>query len=676
MEAEGIIGKHDNNKRLTDDQVREIRLKFMDGIPNVEIMEEYKIAKKTTSNIKLMITHQHVIIEGYDVEEIKNKKRAKRKWYISNQTTSNWKVKGIIYRATNTVNGKMYIGQTVKTLQVRMVNHRSDAMGKVSKSNYHFHRAIRRYEFEAFEWEVIDEADNYEDLNEKEKYWIDYYDTFNNGYNMTVGGEGSNGYIITEEDTLKRIKSQGVKPFILFDTEGNIKGEYEVVKWVEKELEIPSGGIFSTLYNTAFSTTSYNGTTYSAIYTDDFTHLAMWERIYKINNPHKARGEDSAMAKLTEKQVLEIIDLILDGFSYKEISNKYDIHVNTISSIAKRENWSHVKLSIDIAKRLQELIERNREVYGHLSDEEVREMRLNFMDGATIEEMTQEYEMSEKAIRDIRDMCSYTHVVIEGYDVDFIKAIHMKVPPQMREEIREQLMQGELKQFEIANIYDVHTTTVERIRKEMVLEGIEPPSRIGKIIEKIKTYLLEGKLMNIEIAEKCGVHPQMVSNLKMKMISGGIVIKSPPRPLSSQTEQIRELLKRGVNAQEIADTFNMNVSNVYKKKRAMQKEGIIPPSRDMAKVAEKIRELILQGVTQRATAKATGASRKTVQKVKKRIQEEGIKLQSRDKDKIKEEVRELLKQGFVQKRVAEICGVSLATVEREKRKMRDEGIAI
>lgn len=58
------------------------------------------------------------------------------------------KINGIIYTATNTVNGKMYIGQTKSSLNVRINQHKSDMLKL--RDNTAFHKAIRKHFFEAF----------------------------------------------------------------------------------------------------------------------------------------------------------------------------------------------------------------------------------------------------------------------------------------------------------------------------------------------------------------------------------------------------------------------------------------------------------------------------------------------------------------------------------------------
>ena len=96
----------------------------------------------------------------------------------------------LIYKATSATTGKVYIGQTTQTLQERINQHNSHAYGH--QYNYHFHNAIRKYGTEDFNYEIIEDNITSSDiLNEREKYWIAYYDSYYNGYNSTMGGDGS-----------------------------------------------------------------------------------------------------------------------------------------------------------------------------------------------------------------------------------------------------------------------------------------------------------------------------------------------------------------------------------------------------------------------------------------------------------------------------------------------------
>lgn len=93
---------------------------------------------------------------------------------------------GIIYKWTNKINGKSYIGQTIDE-EGRKKDHIR------GKYKCYFHDAIKKYGIENFDYEVI-ESIKESKLSEREIYWINYYDTYNNGYNLTLGGEGTRGF--------------------------------------------------------------------------------------------------------------------------------------------------------------------------------------------------------------------------------------------------------------------------------------------------------------------------------------------------------------------------------------------------------------------------------------------------------------------------------------------------
>lgn len=106
-------------------------------------------------------------------------------------------MKGIIYKITNKVNGKSYIGQTRYTIEFRWKQHQH------KKDNTYFHNAIHKYGIENFNIEILEEC-NIEDLNNREIFYIAKYDTFKNGYNLTIGGDGNRRLLL--DDSYNEIK--------------------------------------------------------------------------------------------------------------------------------------------------------------------------------------------------------------------------------------------------------------------------------------------------------------------------------------------------------------------------------------------------------------------------------------------------------------------------------------
>lgn len=107
----------------------------------------------------------------------------------------------IIYKHTSKTSGKSYIGKTSKTIEKRLDEH-TYSVGK--GANSHFKNAIQKYGVEDFISEILEIDVEDENASEREIYWISYYDTYNNGYNMTLGGEGASGYKQTDEHKEKR----------------------------------------------------------------------------------------------------------------------------------------------------------------------------------------------------------------------------------------------------------------------------------------------------------------------------------------------------------------------------------------------------------------------------------------------------------------------------------------
>jgi group I intron endonuclease len=110
---------------------------------------------------------------------------------------------GIIYCATNTINGKRYIGLTIKGLSIRKLAHYSDARNNVDKS--YFHRAIRKCGENGFSWKIIDEHNDLKTLKMLERLHIARYESMDRdiGYNSTEGGDGLFGFKHSPESKLK-----------------------------------------------------------------------------------------------------------------------------------------------------------------------------------------------------------------------------------------------------------------------------------------------------------------------------------------------------------------------------------------------------------------------------------------------------------------------------------------
>ena len=199
--------------------------------------------------------------------------------------------KGIIYKYKSP-SGKVYIGKTIDSKK-RKREHLCNSKTLINK----FYSAVKKYGLDSFEYEVlfespllpIDELNLM--LNEKEKHFIQMFDSFNSGYNMTLGGDGQIGFKHSEKtkalfrkqrqnysqetldkmskasknrvvslETRKKIslsnKGKGMseanrqlvseqksKPIIQYDLEGNFIKEWKSATQVQKELKYNKSNI-------------------------------------------------------------------------------------------------------------------------------------------------------------------------------------------------------------------------------------------------------------------------------------------------------------------------------------------------------------------------------------------------------------------------------------------------
>ena len=109
-------------------------------------------------------------------------------------------MKGYVYLIENKINGHKYVGKTYNTIQERWHEHLKDAK-REDKADRPIYRAINKYGANNF---TISQLDYCENCEEREKYWIAYYDTYHNGYNATLGGDGKAYFEHSDEEVIAK----------------------------------------------------------------------------------------------------------------------------------------------------------------------------------------------------------------------------------------------------------------------------------------------------------------------------------------------------------------------------------------------------------------------------------------------------------------------------------------
>ena len=197
----------------------------------------------------------------------------------------------IIYKITNLINNKVYIGLTTVSLEKRWTVHKTTA--KNLKNTRHLYKSMRKYGIENFSIVQIDTATTIKELGEKERYYIKLYDSRNpeKGYNLTAGGEHN------QWDANPRSKL-------------NVEDVIQIREiYSTRELTVSScWELYSDRISYSAFEKIWEGSTWANILPEVYT-----EENKKYYSTHKERcGEENGNSMYTNKEVLEIRKYYVD----------------------------------------------------------------------------------------------------------------------------------------------------------------------------------------------------------------------------------------------------------------------------------------------------------------------------------------------------------------------------
>lgn len=136
-----------------------------------------------------------------------------------------------IYKITNKLNDKSYIGQSIH-IATRWNEHISASFNKNSIDyNFPIHKAIRKYGLDNFLFEILETCQRSQ-LNDKEIYWISYYNTTKTGYNISKGGQD---------------RSYNGRAVSLYDLQGNYIKTYKSIKECAEQLGVFYGTVYQVI---------------------------------------------------------------------------------------------------------------------------------------------------------------------------------------------------------------------------------------------------------------------------------------------------------------------------------------------------------------------------------------------------------------------------------------------
>lgn len=228
-----------------------------------------------------------------------------------------------IYKIENTINHLVYIGQSVD-IQNRFNEHKLIPFRTWRDTyNYPLYQDMKKYGIDKFTFTVLEECPK-ENLNEKEQYYIQKYDSYNNGYNQTPGGDSvacgdlSNHHILTEEDVID-IRTRY----------NNKETRWSVYQLYKDKVKLDT---FSHIWN---------GKTWKWVMPEVFTEENI---IYHQNNLGEPNSVNKHI-KMTQYEVRDIRQLKNTGKSRKEVYNKYSHKLSwgAFNAIWYNQSWKDIK---------------------------------------------------------------------------------------------------------------------------------------------------------------------------------------------------------------------------------------------------------------------------------------------------------------------------------------------
>lgn len=224
-----------------------------------------------------------------------------------------------IYKITNLINGHGYIGLSTK-LEDRWQYHQNPYNWERESSKL-LYQAIKKYGIENFTFEILEEC-KVEELSEKEVYYIKKYNTFNNGYNMTAGGENNQGESHPRHKLLE-------KDII------DIRNRYNNL---ERRQEV------YTLYKDCIGESGFGkiwkGESWKHIMPEVYTEDN--KNFHKHNTGNK--GSLNGRARLTEEDVYNIRMRRKNGEAMKSVYEDYkeQLTYGSFSNVWTYQNWKSI----------------------------------------------------------------------------------------------------------------------------------------------------------------------------------------------------------------------------------------------------------------------------------------------------------------------------------------------
>lgn len=240
-----------------------------------------------------------------------------------------------VYLIHNVKNNKVYVGKAGDS-KARWRKHLSIASCKRAKEQFAIHRAIHKYGESSFEFTVIQSLPNELICNEAEQYWISFFKSKSKqfGYNLTEGGEGVSGRVVSEE-TREKIRQKALGRKHTQETKLKMSGDGNHHSKLTSNEVKNIRNVFNK--NTSLVSLAKEYKISSAAIARVIYNVDWYDKNYIPPLPRFTTS--NGKPKLTQELVNEIRDKYNEGFSSIKIAKMFDVTKTNVLHIVHFRTW-------------------------------------------------------------------------------------------------------------------------------------------------------------------------------------------------------------------------------------------------------------------------------------------------------------------------------------------------
>lgn len=243
-------------------------------------------------------------------------------------------MQGFIYKITNKVNDKVYVGQTRYTVESRWRQHLKNY--NIEHRQQPLYMAFAKHGVENFSISPIEQVD-ISKLDEREIYWIAYYDSFKHGYNATIGGKGGAVNYWTD-DKYDEIRTMYLSGF----TCKMIAERFNVSRWT---IEHILKSLNVKLRNNPLDMNAQERESFIQDYKMGFSLTELGKRyntdretVKRFLLKYNVDLREHSLILRNEDLQQQFIDDFMNGMTYKDLEHKYHADTRTLQRILTRHN--------------------------------------------------------------------------------------------------------------------------------------------------------------------------------------------------------------------------------------------------------------------------------------------------------------------------------------------------